>query len=59
VQVNSIRHPLSDGVAPGGLGVATKVRQAADFVRKKVREAYGQGEPPDDKSDDGQGDKAA
>ena len=56
------------GIVVGALGtlvvehpkqVATKVRQAADFVRKKVREAYGQGEPPDDKSADGQGDKAA
>jgi hypothetical protein len=39
--------------------VATKVRQAADFVIQKVREAYEQGEAPDDKPDQGPADKAA
>jgi hypothetical protein len=39
--------------------VATKVRQAADYVIQKVREAYAQGEPPDDQPADGPADQAA
>ena len=56
------------GVVVGALGslvvehpkkVATKVRQAAAFVRKKVREAYEASEPPDDNPAEGPGEKAA
>jgi hypothetical protein len=56
------------GVVVGALGtvvvehpkkVATKVRQAADFVIKKIREAYEAGESPDDNPAAGPGEKAA
>jgi hypothetical protein len=56
------------GIVVGALGtlvvehpqkVVTKVRQAADLVRKKVREAYEAGEPPDDNPAAGPGEKAA
>jgi hypothetical protein len=39
--------------------VATQVRQAADFVMRKVRELYEAGEPQDDKPAGEPGERAA
>jgi hypothetical protein len=50
------------GVVVGAVGtlvverpkkVATKVREAAAFAKKKIREVYEAGEPKDDKPDEG------
>jgi hypothetical protein len=39
--------------------VATKVREAAAFAKKKIREVYEAGEPKDDKPDEGSAQGAA